>query len=425
MSNVVLYPHQKEGLKQVENLNHVAFYWDMGLGKTFVGAEKLMQLGSKINLVICQKSKIQDWMDHFIKICEIPYIYNLTNKQELNEFLSNCREYKIGIINYDLIFRRPELKQLKDFTLLLDESSLVQHETAKRSKFILKLSPKNVILLSGTPTGGKYENLWSQLHLLGWKISKGMFYNQYVNYHWDDSNGFPLMVIDGYKNEERLKKKMREHGCQFLKTEGVFDLPDQIHQTVNVPISKEYKKFHKDSIITINDQELVGDTALTKMLYERQLCGQYCDDKFDAFTDLINSTNDRLIVFYNFNEELHKLRKIAEEYGREVGFVNGSGRSMYAYEECMDGILFIQYQAGAMGLNLQKANKIVYFTPPLSSELFEQSKKRIHRIGQDKTCFYYYLTCKGSIEEKIYKVLAMRRDYTEALFELENHTKNQ
>jgi len=424
MSNIVLYPHQKEGLKQVENLNHVAFYWDMGLGKTFVGAEKLIQLGSKINLVICQKSKIQDWIDHFIDVCKIPYIYNLTNKQELNEFLSNYREYKIGIINYDLVFRRPELKQLKDFTLLLDESSLIQHETAKRSKFILKLSPKNVILLSGTPTGGKYENLWSQLHLLGWKISKDMFYNQYISYHWDDSNGFPLMVIDGYKNEERLKKKMRKHGCQFLKTEGVFDLPEQIHQSINIPISKEYKKFHKDSIITINDQELVGDTTLTKMLYERQLCGQYCDDKLDAFADLINSTNDRLIVFYNFNEELHKLRKIAEECGREIGFVNGSGRSMYAYEECTDGILFIQYQAGAMGLNLQKANKIIYFTPPLSSELFEQSKKRIHRIGQDKTCFYYYLTCKGSIEEKIYKTLAMRRDYTEALFELENCTKN-
>lgn len=425
MSNIVLYPHQKEGLKQVENLNHVAFYWDMGLGKTFVGAEKLIQLGSKINLVICQKSKIQDWIDHFIDVCKIPYIYNLTNKQELNEFLSNYREYKIGIINYDLVFRRPELKQLKDFTLLLDESSLIQHETAKRSKFILKLSPKNVILLSGTPTGGKYENLWSQLHLLGWKISKDMFYNQYINYHWDDSNGFPLMVIDGYKNEERLKRKMRDHGCQFLKTEGVFDLPEQIHQSINIPVSKEYKKFHKDSIITINDQELVGDTTLTKMLYERQLCGQYCDDKLDAFADLINSTNDRLIVFYNFNEELHKLRKIAEECGREIGFVNGSGRSMYAYEECTDGILFIQYQAGAMGLNLQKANKIIYFTPPLSSELFEQSKKRIHRIGQDKTCFYYYMICRNSIEQAIYATLAKRRDYTEALFELENHTKNQ
>ena len=73
-----------------------------------------------------------------------------------------------------------------------------------------------------------------------------------------------------------------------------------------------------------------------------------------------------------------------------------------------------------MGLNLQMANKVIYFTPPLSSELFEQSKKRVHRIGQEKPCFYYFLTCKKSIEEKIYNTLAMRKNYTEALFELES-----
>lgn len=72
-----------------------------------------------------------------------------------------------------------------------------------------------------------------------------------------------------------------------------------------------------------------------------------------------------------------------------------------------------------MGINLQKANKIVYFSPPLSSELFEQSKKRTHRIGQEKPCFYYYLVCKNSIEEHIYKVLKLRKDYTEKLFEKE------
>ena len=96
--------------------------------------------------------------------------------------------------------------------------------------------------------------------------------------------------------------------------------------------------------------------------------------------------------------------------------MNGIEKNLDAYNNCNDSITFIQYQAGAMGLNLQLANKIIYFTPPLSSELFEQSKKRIHRIGQDKPCFYYYLICTGSIEKKIYKTLAMRRDYTEELF---------
>lgn len=395
----------------------------MGLGKTFTGAEKMMQLGAKVNLMICQKSKIDDWVEHFKKYYSGVLVLDLTNKAELKMFMIEFYrkvQTVIGVINYELAFRRPELAELKNFTLMLDESSLIQNENSKRSRFILKkLKPKNVILLSGTPTGGKYERLWSQLHLLGWKISKKMFYDQYVQYHYDDANGFPLMIIDGYKNEERLKRKMREYGCNFLKTDEVFDLPEQIHRTIRVQTTKEYRKFRKDYIVTVEDVELVGDTTLTKMLYERQLCGQYNVAKLEVFQDLVESTNDRLIVFYNFTNELEALCKIVRDSGRPISVVNGKQKDLLPYENDEMSVTFIQYQAGAMGLNLQKANKIIYFTPPLSSELFEQSKKRTHRIGQGKPCFYYYLTCKSSIEEKIYRTLEMRKDYTEALFESE------
>jgi SNF2 family DNA or RNA helicase len=233
--------------------------------------------------------------------------------------------------------------------------------------------------------------------------------------------GFPLMVIDGYKNVERLKRKMREYGCHFLKTEEVMDLPEQVFTTVKIPVSKEYRKFRKDRVIEVAGKILMGDNTLTKMLYERQLCGQYSKAKLEAFKDLVESTEDRLIVFYNFNDELEKLVKIVSETGRDVSLVNGTEKDLSAYNMDDSSITFIQYQAGAMGLNLQKANKIIYYSPPLSSELYEQSKKRIHRIGQSQTCYYYNLTVTGSIEEKIYKTLAMRRDYTEALFEEEEN----
>lgn len=437
MTTTELFKHQKEALEITKDKNRVAFYWDMGLGKTFGGSEKMKRLGAKVNLVVCQKSKIQDWIDHFKQYYPEYTVWNLTHKFQYDTFVDenfNQQYYPcIGIINYDLLFRRGELLRInKDFTLMLDESSLIQNEQAKRSKFVLKMKPKNVILLSGTPTGGKYEKLWSQMKLLGWSISKKMFYDHYVEYHYDDSNGFPLMIIDGYKNVERLKRKMREYGCNFLKTDEVFDLPDQIHQTIGVATTKEYRIFRKDCIVMYHPLkgglmsatdadydgaiELVGDTTLTKMLYERQLCGQYNEDKLEAFRDLVESTNDRLIVFYNFNAELDQLRMIANELNRPHGAVNGDNKNLKPYEQENNSITFIQYQAGAMGLNLQKANKIVYFTPPLSSELFEQSKKRIHRIGQANTCFYYYLTCKNSVEEKIYKTLEKRQNFTETLF---------
>lgn len=420
-----LFEHQSDALKSTERFNRVAYYHDMGLGKTFTGAEKMMQLRARLNLVVCQKSKIDDWVNHFREHYPNVCTYNLTNWEKadwdglsrFNDMVDSLTD--VFVINYDLVFRRPELKKLKNFTLMLDESSLIQNERSKRSKFILNLNPKNVILLSGTPTGGKYEKLWSQLHLLGWKISKRMFYDQYVNYRIDTSQGFPLILIDGYKNEERLKKKMHDHGCHFLKTDEVFDLPEQVHNTIKISTTQLYRKFRKDSIVTFDNVELVGDTSLTKMLYERQLCGQYNEDKLKAFRDLLESTDDRLIVFYNFTAELNVLKKIVTDVDmrRPMSRVNGEFKELTSYEKYDNSVTFIQYQAGAMGLNLQKANKIVYFTPPLSSELFEQSKKRTHRIGQDRPCFYYYLTCKGSIEEKIYKTLAMRKDYTDKLFE--------
>jgi SNF2 family DNA or RNA helicase len=121
-------------------------------------------------------------------------------------------------------------------------------------------------------------------------------------------------------------------------------------------------------------------------------------------------------VFYNFTAELEQLKN---GLLRPVSIVNGQHKDLSAYETHDNSITFIQYQAGAMGLNLQKANKIIYYSPPLSSELYEQSKKRTNRIGQSRTCYYYNLTVTESIEEKIYKTLAMRRNYTERLFEEE------
>ena len=293
---------------------------------------------------------------------------------------------------------------------MLDESSLIQNECAKRSKFILKkLQPDNVILLSGTPTSGKYERLWSQMNLLGWNISKKMYYSQYVNMEISP-DGYP--IITGYKNVDRLKKKMRDHGCVFMKSEEVLNLPTQNFIPVNVPESKEYKKFKKTGVIITDDYELVGDTTLTKLLYSRMLCGHYNADKIKAFKDLVDSTDDRLIVFYNFNDELEVLKSAVED--KPISVINGKTKDLSAYENSDNSVTFVQYQAGAMGLNLQLANKIIYFTPPLSSELFEQSKKRVHRIGQEQPCFYYQLTC--GIESRIYVTLAMRRDYTDELF---------
>ena len=413
-----LYKFQEEILKRVEGKNRVAFYVSMGMGKTFIGSAKLISLQNGLALIICQKSKIEDWIKHFqdeVKI-DSEFIFDLTDKRAYKEFIS--KKAGIGVINYELAFRRKELLKLQDFTLMLDESSMIQNDSAKRTKFSLKLQAENVILLSGTPTSGKYENLYSQCKLLGWDIPKKMFWNHYIETeNVELQNGVVFKKVIGYKNVDRLKRKLAEHGAVFMKSEDAkLDLPDVTNITVNVNVIPEYKKFMKTSIVKIKDTELVGDTSLTKLLYARQLCGMFNKNKLDSFKDLIQSTNDRIIVFYNFTSELYAMKDVCIELDKPTSIVNGREKDLKCYEEYENSITFIQYQAGAMGLNLQKANKTIYFSLPLSSELFEQSKARTRRIGQDKPCFYYYLICKDSVEEKILETLQMRKDYTDELF---------
>ena len=447
MSSPDFMPHQQKALDLTEGHNRVAYYLDMGLGKTFVGSEKMYLLNNDINLIICQKSKIDDWIEHFNTYYPDYSIFDLTKKNQavrFRELIETDKFYDydvqiVGVINYDLAFRRPYIAHIHNFTMVLDESSLISNEGAKRSKFVLNLNPESVVLLSGTPIAGKYERLWSQCKLLGWDISKKAFWKSYVDTEWVEQGEFKREVVVGYKNVAHLKKKLAEHGVVFMKTNEVITLPEQVEQNIFVKPTKEYRYFMKNSYLLLDTVnlcqfkddsdyygddvtprvELIGDNSLTKILYARQLCGQYHREKLEAFKDLLESTDDRLIVFYNFNEELTRLRKICESLDREVSFVNGSGRSMYAYECVQNSVTFIQYQAGAMGGNFQKANKIIYFTLPLgkgSCDLWEQSKKRIHRIGQKNTCFYYYLLVRGSFEEKNFAALKEGKELTDELF---------
>ena len=409
-----LFTYQQAALDRVDGKRRCAFYHDMGLGKTFTGAEKLMSDRRwKRALVVCQKSKVADWVDHFEAHYDMPVV-DLT-KQDVYRDVEG-----VMVVNYDLIWRRPQLMELDDLALMFDESSLLQNAASKRTKAAMKLAGKadTLVLLSGTPVDGKYERLWTQLRMLGWHIDEKLFWRQYVESETTMHEGFPITKVTGYKNEERLVRKMKELGCDFLKTGDVIDLPDQRFIRVDVPMSEYYRKFAKTNVITAFGRDFVGDTVFGDLTAKRQLAAAYSPAKLEAFGDLLDGTSKRLVVFYNFDVELEGLTAELEKRYRLYGVLNGKAHDLSPFFDTDDGVALIQYQSGAMGVNLQRADTCVYFSPPLASSLFEQSKKRIHRVGQDKPCTYYELVSKGTVEEKIYDTLAMRRDYTEKLFEM-------
>ena len=109
-----LFQHQQQALDETEGKNRVAYYLDMGLGKTFVGSEKALKLNSRVNLLVCQCSKVQDWNEHMTENYAMNHcwmIYDMTKKNEFDWFMKAAMEVDnpdriCGVINYELTFRR-------------------------------------------------------------------------------------------------------------------------------------------------------------------------------------------------------------------------------------------------------------------------------------------------------------------------------
>lgn len=166
-------------------------------------------------------------------------------------------------------------------------------------------------------------------------------------------------------------------------------------------------------------------------LNQRQICGltgkskgsvsQYLSGKQVPSVEVQSSIATALGLEADYFEKLDDQITILPSSEVRNGIIPKLLPEVAAKYECVDNsVTFVQYQAGAMGGNYQKANKIVYFTLPLgkgSCDLWEQSKKRIHRIGQNRPCYYYYLLVKGSFEERNLAALREGKELTDDLFE--------
>lgn len=412
-----LYDYQKNVLQQTKDHNRVAYYLDMGCGKTITGSYKATSFKVPI-LIVCPKSVISQWIDHFQNVHPEWTIYDLTKKKQFENFVIDYNNLRVGVINYESCWRRSDLLKLKGFTLILDESQAISNPTSKQTKGICKLKFENLVLLSGTPcSNARYDKLYTQLKLLGLNMNKRSYEDRYCNFFTMENAGIEFRVLSKsrpYKNVDELKQVIKSLGCVFMKTEEVLDLPDQRFINVFVNKSKDYKTFETEGYVDCGDVEYISNGPAQDMLFMRQLCNS--KSKLEMLKTLVESTNDRIVIFYNFDIELKLLQQCISKLKRPMSFINGHEKNLNCYNNNDDSITLVQYQSGSAGVNLQKANKMIYYSPPVKSDFYEQSKKRIHRIGQENKCTYWKLITRDSIELKIYKTLNLKRDYTEELF---------
>lgn len=435
-----LYDFQRQALDKIEGRDNAALFWQMGAGKTISSIELTERWDSQILICLVLKSTVSQWTDELQGQTDRQVFngYKKSKKDGVKTFI-NTTGRKALVIGYDA-YRAKSAAELRQYindnaeqvTMICDESSLIGHMTSERTKAVMKTKVRHRLLLSGTPaTGGKMEAMIPTMNMLGWHMTKEQFLQQFCHvYEWTDPTRpwMTIPIIQGYKNIDKLREGLKEHGGSFITMEeaGV-QLPETTEQIISIQTPPEYKKFMKNGIVTIGDTEIIGENNLTKMLYARQICSVYNPAKAAALEELLQQAGDEMvIVFYNWTAELRILQSVCGKLHRPMSLVNGQTKDLKNYQAGTPGtVILCQYQAASMGLNLQKARICIFYSQCLSYSDYEQAKARIHRIGQTKNCNFYNLICEGSIEEDILETLEQRRDYTEQLFTEKHGTKKE
>lgn len=434
-----LYDFQRQALDKIQDRDNAALFWQMGAGKTVSAIELTERWNSQILICLVLKSTVSQWTEELAGQTDRQVFngYKKSKKDGVKAFV-DATGRKCLVIGYDAYKSKSaaELRQYindnaEQVSMVCDESSLIGHMASERTKAVMKTKVRHRLLLSGTPaTGGRLEAIIPTACMLGWHMTKEQFLQQFCHvYEWTDPTRpwMTIPIIQGYKNIDKLREGLKEHGGSFITMEeaGV-QLPATTEQIISIQTPPEYRKFMKNGIVKIGDTEIIGENNLTKMLYARQICSVYNPGKAAALEELLQQAGDEpVVIFYNWTAELYVLQKIREKLGRPMSIVNGQKKDLKEYESGTPGtVILCQYQAASMGLNLQKARICIFYSQCLSYSDYEQAKARIHRIGQTKNCNFYNLICEGSIEEDILETLEQRKDYTEQLF-TERHCKRE
>ena len=117
----------------------------------------------------------------------------------------------------------------------------------------------------------------------------------------------------------------------------------------------------------------------------------------------------KILLFANFRVTLERLKLVLGEAGLGHAVFSGDQSAQEkaeAVETFRERVpILLCSESGGEGQNLQFANTLVNFDLPWNPMRIEQRIGRIHRYGQKQRCFVFNLCTKGSMEERILRLL--------------------
>jgi SNF2 family DNA or RNA helicase len=110
------------------------------------------------------------------------------------------------------------------------------------------------------------------------------------------------------------------------------------------------------------------------------------------------------------------LEKKGIRYSLIMGGVKDRDKQVEQFQKDPDVPVFVgQIATAGLGITLTAASTMVFYSLDYSMSNFEQTKARIHRMGQKNNCTYIYLMAKGTVDEKVLAALKNKADLAKTL----------
>lgn len=437
--------YQKDGLNWLNFLDDFNFGAcladDMGLGKTIQILAFILSQREKVkhntNLVVVPASLIFNWkaeVEKFAPSIKVKTIYAGQRTKTTDTFDG----YEIILTSYGTLLS--DIRFLKDYRfnyIFLDESQLIKNPDSQRYKAVRMLQSRNKVVMTGTPIENNTFDLYGQLSF----ACPGLFGSKQ---QFADLYSTPIDQFKDSRRAEELQKKIRPFILRRTKEQVAKELPDKTEIVLYCEMGEEQREVYEankkeiqDFILGKQEDDLPKSSmhVLKSITTLRQICNSaalladgksylQASSKIDVLMEQIESKagNHKILVFSQFVTMLDLIKKQLENRGIRYGYLTGQTRKreevVTSFQQNADiPVFLISLKAGGTGLNLTEADYVYLVDPWWNPAVENQAIDRAYRIGQHKNVMAVRLICPDTIEEKIIKLQATKKDLVKDLIQ--------
>ena len=333
------------------------------------------------------------------------------------------------LTTYGLVLKQEWLRRREWSVVILDEAQAIKNPGARQTRAVKELKAPVRIALTGTPVENSLGDLWSLFDFLNPGLLGGA--RDFTRYTKKLAQSAEPGAF------APLRQLVRPYILRRLKSDRsvIADLPDKTEMRALCALTKRQAVLYEQAVRDLAEKlaNLEGierrGAVLATLMRLKQLCnhpaqwlggGDYApaeSGKFQRLAELaaeIASRQEKALVFTQFREMTGPLQHfLAGVFGR-TGLVLHGGtsvkerRGLVEQFQREDGPPFfiLSLKAGGTGLTLTEAGHVIHFDRWWNPAVENQATDRAYRIGQKKNVLVHKFVCRGTVEEKIDRLIA-------------------